>query len=103
VRVRVEAEDDGAVLAVRDTGIGMPTERIGELFELFSQGDSSTTRRYAGLGIGLTLVQRCVRLLGGEVAVESEPGRGTEFRVRLPGVLAACPRVPARPAATTIH
>jgi signal transduction histidine kinase len=88
VAVRTGNEAGGVVLTIRDTGVGIPPERIRDMFELFSQGDSSTTRRYAGLGMGLTLVQRCVRLLGGEITVESTPGKGTEFRVSLPKVLA---------------
>ena len=93
VRVSVQAakEQRGVVLAVRDTGVGIPAERIREVFEIFAQGDSSTTRRFAGLGMGLTLVQRCVRLLGGEVAVESTPGEGSEFRVHLPEALPPAP------------
>ncbi len=87
VSVRPGEELGLAVLSVRDTGVGMPPERTDELFELFAQADSSTTRRYNGLGMGLTLVQRCVRLLGGEVTVESQPGAGSEFRVRLPDAL----------------
>ena len=85
--VRAGEERDSAVLAVRDTGVGIPPERVSELF---APGDSSGTRRHdgLGLGIGLTLVQRCVRLLGGEVTVESQPGVGSEFRVRLPDALA---------------
>ncbi len=90
IRVRVAPdEDEGtAVLTVRDSGVGIAPERVQELFELFSQADASTTRRFNGMGMGLTLVQRCVRLLGGEVSVDSEPGTGSEFRVRLPGALA---------------
>ncbi len=91
VRVSLQPGEElgSVILGVRDTGVGMSPERIDELFELFAQGDSSTTRRYAGLGMGLTLVQRCVRLLGGEITVESRPGAGSEFRVRLPDALVA--------------
>jgi signal transduction histidine kinase len=89
VTVRPGDELGSVVIAIRDTGIGMPPERIEELFELFAQADTSTTRRYNGLGMGLTLVQRCVQLLRGDVTVESAPGVGTEFRVRLPGALAS--------------
>ncbi|TMB23015.1 MAG: HAMP domain-containing histidine kinase [Deltaproteobacteria bacterium] len=87
VVVRAGEERGSAVLAVRDTGVGIPPERVSELF---APGDSSGTRCHdgLGLGIGLTLVQRCVRLLGGEVTVESQPGVGSEFRVRLPDALA---------------
>jgi signal transduction histidine kinase len=102
VTVRPGGERASVVIGVRDTGIGIPKERIKELFELFSQGDGSTTRRFSGLGMGLTLVERCVRLLRGEVSVESEPGKGSEFRVYLPDVLGA-PLEPTRQAARTIH
>ncbi|HJQ83556.1 MAG TPA: HAMP domain-containing sensor histidine kinase [Candidatus Binatia bacterium] len=102
VTVAVQPGDElgAVVIAVRDTGIGIPSERIAELFELFAQADSSETRRFNGLGMGLTLVQRCVRLLNGDVAVDSRPGGGSEFRVRIPGALAAAE--PERPAGT-IH
>ena len=75
------------VLTVRDTGCGIPPDRTEAIFEVFSQGDPSATRRHDGLGMGLTLVQRCVQLLGGEVVVESQPGNGCEFRVLLPDTL----------------
>ena len=88
VAVRPGEELGSAVVAVRDTGAGIPPERVSELFELFAQGDNSATRRFTGLGMGLTLVKRCVRLLGGEVRVESQPGAGSEFRVRIPDALA---------------
>ena len=79
---------EAALLVIRDTGTGIAPDRLGAIFDLFTQGDSSTTRRYDGMGMGLTLVQRCVELLGGEVMVESEPGHGSVFRVKLPGALA---------------
>jgi signal transduction histidine kinase len=98
VSVRPGEELGLAVLSVRDTGVGMPPERTDELFELFAQADSSTTRRYNGLGMGLTLVQRCARLLGGEVTVESQRGAGSEFRVRIPDALVVA-HADERPAA----
>ena len=94
VAVRPGEEQGAAVLIVRDTGAGIPPERASELFELFAKADSSAARRHTGLGMGLTLVQRCARLLGGEVTVESQPGAGSEFRVRIPDAL-----VPERPTA----
>ncbi|HUE30172.1 MAG TPA: HAMP domain-containing sensor histidine kinase [Verrucomicrobiae bacterium] len=87
VAVRPGEALGSAVLAVRDTGTGIPPERVSELFELFARGDGSATPRSTGLGMGLTLVQRCARLLGGEVTVESHAGAGSEFRVRIPDAL----------------
>jgi len=62
---------------VSDTGIGIPADRIGTLFDSFSQVDASTTRRYGGTGLGLAISQRLAKLLGGRIWVESEPGKGT--------------------------
>src|SRR5438552_387592 len=90
-------EGDAVTITVRDTGVGIAPERLQQVFDLFAQADSSTTRRYDGLGIGLTLIGRCVRLLGGEVTARSEPGVGSEFRVFLPGVLAAAGQAESRP------
>ena len=64
---------------VRDTGIGIPPDRIDRLFRPFSQVDSSTTRKYGGTGLGLAISQRLCRLMGGSIRVESGPGRGTAF------------------------
>ncbi len=80
-------EDDGrAVLRFRvtDTGIGIPAEKIGELFEPFTQADSSHTRRYGGTGLGLAITRQLVRLMGGELSLDSRPAEGSEFRIRLP-------------------
>ncbi|MCB0167510.1 MAG: PAS domain-containing protein, partial [Anaerolineae bacterium] len=69
---------------VIDTGIGMTPEQIDTLFQPFTQADSTTTRRFGGTGLGLTISQYFCRMMGGNIMVESEPGRGSTFTVRLP-------------------
>ena len=68
---------------VRDTGIGMTPGERQRLFQPFTQGDSSTSRRYGGTGLGLSICRRLVQLMGGEIAVDSEPGRGSSFHFTL--------------------
>jgi signal transduction histidine kinase len=76
---------DWVELAVADTGIGLTTEQQGKLFQDFTQADSLTARRYGGTGLGLALSRKLARMMGGDVTVTSEPGKGSVFTVRLPG------------------
>jgi signal transduction histidine kinase len=71
-------------LAVEDDGVGIPAKELGRIFEAFRQVDGSPERMYGGTGIGLNLVQKLCALMGGEVRVESAPGRGSTFTVTLP-------------------
>jgi signal transduction histidine kinase/CheY-like chemotaxis protein/HPt (histidine-containing phosphotransfer) domain-containing protein len=71
------------VWTVTDTGIGIPADRIGRLFAVFSQADASITRRFGGSGLGLAISQRIIEQMGGTITVESQPGRGSTFTVTL--------------------
>jgi signal transduction histidine kinase len=86
LRVRKVADGrDWVELAVADTGIGLTAEQRAKLFQEFTQADSLTARRYGGTGLGLALSRKLARMMGGDVTVASEPGKGSVFTVRLPG------------------
>jgi len=80
VKLRRESERDVVLrLSVRDTGIGIPSEKMEHLFKKFSQVDGSHTRQYGGAGLGLVISRHLVAMMGGEIGVQSEPGKGSEF------------------------
>ena len=88
VKLRVKKVADGRnwiEIAIADTGIGMTAEQQAKLFEEFTQADSSTARQYGGTGLGLAITRKLARMMGGDVTVTSEPGKGSVFTVRLPG------------------
>ena len=84
IKVTAWQAGDRLCLAVADTGIGMPPEALGYIFEEFRQVDMSSTRRHGGTGLGLAIVRKLTRLLGGEVTAESDLGKGSTFTVTLP-------------------
>jgi signal transduction histidine kinase len=88
VRLRARRVGNGREtieLAVADTGIGMTGEQLGKLFQEFSQAEAATAKKYGGTGLGLAITRKLARMMGGEVTVASEPGKGSVFTVRLPG------------------
>jgi signal transduction histidine kinase len=80
---------DWITLSVADTGIGMTAEQMGKLFQEFSQASSSTASKYGGTGLGLVISRRFCQMMGGDITVESEIGRGSIFTIRLPTIVDA--------------
>jgi EAL domain-containing protein (putative c-di-GMP-specific phosphodiesterase class I)/signal transduction histidine kinase/DNA-binding NarL/FixJ family response regulator/HPt (histidine-containing phosphotransfer) domain-containing protein len=79
------ADDPGAIeLSVEDTGIGIPADKLASIFEVFSQADQTTTRKFGGTGLGLAICRRIAEAMGGDIGVSSTPGVGSTFRVRIP-------------------
>jgi len=81
------ADGDWLSFAVRDSGIGMTPEQMGRLFQAFSQADAATTRNFGGTGLGLAITRHFCRMLGGDIAVDSEPGKGSTFTMTVPADL----------------
>src|SRR5207237_4147793 len=89
LRVGRESANGGewVSFSVCDTGIGMTAEQRNKLFQAFTQADTSTTRKYGGTGLGLTISQKFCHMMGGEITVDSMPGQGSTFTVRLSAVV----------------
>ncbi len=99
ISLDIRADDDRLRMAVVDTGIGMDAATLARLFQRFSQGDNSTSRRHGGAGLGLEISRSLARLMGGDIDVQSSPGLGSRFEVWLP--LRVAPASTSAPAAET--
>jgi signal transduction histidine kinase len=87
VTLRIESHAGASPLvtfAVSDTGIGMTAEQMDKLFQSFSQAEATTQKKYGGTGLGLAISRQFCRMMGGDITVVSEPGRGSTFTITLP-------------------
>ncbi|RPI77668.1 MAG: response regulator, partial [Desulfobacteraceae bacterium] len=84
VIIQLDREDDFFIISVKDTGIGIPEDKLGVIFERFTQVDGSSSRKYEGTGIGLSLTKEIVEILGGKISVFSRLGEGSVFTIALP-------------------
>jgi signal transduction histidine kinase/CheY-like chemotaxis protein len=93
---KVEGSEEAVLISVRDTGIGIPKNKLETIFASFTQADTSTTRKYGGTGLGLTISKRLVEMMQGKIWVESEENKGSCFfvEVRLPAQSQACQEIP---------
>src|SRR5579864_4589704 len=101
---KVSESNEQAILhfSIRDTGMGIPTEKQSTIFEAFAQADSSITRRFGGTGLGLAISSQLVRMMGGEIQLESQPGKGSTFHFTVSLGLANEPERPAARAGTAM-
>lgn len=93
---KVDGNEETVLISVRDTGIGIPKDKLEAIFASFTQADTSTTRKYGGTGLGLTISKRLVEMMHGKISVESEENKGSCFwvEVRLPAQSQACQEIP---------
>ncbi|MBM4200493.1 MAG: response regulator, partial [Gammaproteobacteria bacterium] len=110
VTLRASRDGESLLFGIEDTGIGMSPDHLARLFVPFEQGDASTTRKFGGTGLGLAITHRLVELMGGTIRVESRPGAGSLFEVRLPFAEApasqaetVASRPPGRPSLTGLR
>jgi len=95
--------EDWIRIAVSDTGIGIRPDNLQKLFQDFNQGDASTSSKYGGTGLGLALSQNLCRMMGGDISVESEFGRGSRFTIRVPGYIEDHQLTADAPASNTLR